>query len=397
MNSHTVQRMAVALATLAIVQCGRGDSPSYGTKEPTSSTTSSQTQTTTARDRADPCSLLERRDVETVVGPLAGPPYRTREDMDPIEPVIDGKACVYETPGFRAVLLSVEWHDGPLALKVLTLPGQLLAGPGAKGAETETKAAKTLLPGGVQVDGEWDEARSLGCCEIFALRGDQLVTLDYRASGFDTDKAVRILNQALLRLEHPLPLDGNAGNDAAARRAELRPKPRSACGLLSRGEVESVLGQLAVEPRPDAKDDTLGCTYRFTQEGSKEGPLAGAPKEFQSFVGALTGGKTGMVTGLVDTGIQIRWRGGFRRASDSMMIGGAVAENFGGTPGAPKRIVGRVEGGPWDEATQTGLTFTAVKKDVAITIDTPPMLTPEQVELRRRLVAKTIDALASPK
>ena len=64
--------------------------------------------------------------------------------------------------------------------------------------------------------------------------------------------------------------------------------------------------------------------------------------------------------------------------------------NYDGMPGLPKRTQGKVEGGPWDEATQNGLGFIAVKKDVAVMIDSEPMLSQEQVELRRKLVAKLI-------
>ena len=111
-------------------------------------------------------------------------------------------------------------------------------------------------------------------------------------------------------------------------------------------------------------------------------------------LGALTGGRTAMVAGQVDTGIEIRWRTGFRLLSDSEIVGNAVMTNVSDyQAGLPKRTLGRVSQGPWDEAAQTGLNFTAVKKDVAVIVDTEPMLAPEQVELRRRLVAKVIERL----
>ena len=52
------------------------------------------------------------------------------------------------------------------------------------------------------------------------------------------------------------------------------------------------------DPHP-ASNDTEGCTYRFTQEESKESTLADAPKEFKSIISAVTGGKTARVAGLL--------------------------------------------------------------------------------------------------
>lgn len=382
----TTRILLAVSASVLIASCGG--------RQTATETSAGSSATRASHDPKDPCSLLERAEVEAVTGPLAGPPFRTHEGSDLVEPVQGGDACAYETPDFRSILLSVTWKDGAVALKAVTLPGRLAAGVTANAPENAGKAAKTLLPGGLQLAGEWDEAQSLGCCQIFALRGDSLVTFDYRGWRDDTPHAVAILNKALVRLEHPLSVDGNAGNDAARQRAAQRPKPRPACSLLARAEAEAIVGPLAADPHPNGNDDSQSCVYRYTQQASKESPLNDAPKEFKSMLGAVTGGRGGMVTGPVDAGIQIAWRGGFRQLNDAALVGGAVGANFEGMPGMPKRKTGKVEGGPWDEAGQTSLTFTAVKRDVAITIDTDPMLSPEQVELRRRMVAKIVEKIA---
>src|SRR5438445_10037789 len=177
-NHRTRQLVFAILAAIPLTDCGRREVAPAAAGS-TATRTEAADVSAARRDSSDPCSLLERRDVEAVVGPLAGPPFRTREGAEPIEPVADGDTCVYETPDFRAVLLTPTWHDGAMALKALTLPGRLVSGVSSSVPEAAAapKAAKTLLPGGVQIDGEWDEASSLGCCQIFALRGDQLVTL----------------------------------------------------------------------------------------------------------------------------------------------------------------------------------------------------------------------------
>jgi hypothetical protein len=345
--------------------------------------------------KADPCSLLEPKEVEAVMGTLAGPPYLTREASDDNKPTDNGDACVYETTDFRTIRLSVTWEDGATALKAITLPMRMLSGGAAPSGDEETntelKAAKTLLPGGVQIAGEWDEADSLGCCQIFALRGDRMITFDYRGWRADTNAAAGLLNQALLRLDHPLAINGSTGNAAALKYDEQRPAKKAACELLSRAEAEAIVGPLLEEPKPNA--DGTGCVYRYTQAESKESPWKDAPDQFKSLAGGLLGGRAGFVAGPVDAVLTVYWRGGFRQLNDSALVAGAVSGSYAGTPGMPKRTEGPVTGGPWAEAGQNALNFTAVKNDVAVMIDTEPMLSEEQVELRRRLVAKAIEKI----
>jgi hypothetical protein len=339
-----------------------------------------------AKRAPDPCSLLDPNEVQAVIGPLAGPPFRTRESSDDNQPLDTGDACVYETTDFSNIRLAVTWTDGAMALKAISLPGRILSGgPDAPGKDA---VAKNLLPGGVQLAGEWDEAMSLGCCQIFALRGDTLVSFDFRGWRDDMRAAAGVLDKALVRIEHPLPIDGRAGNAAATKRAAERPAKRDACAVLSRSEVEAVVGPLLADPKPSAANAT-DCIYRFTQAASRESTLKDAPEGFKAFVGGLTGGKTGLVSGPVDVALTIYWTGGFRRLHDEQQVAGAATGAFAGMPGQPKRQLGKVEG-PWTEAVQTSLTFTAVKKDVAISVSTEPMLSNEQVELRRRLVVAAI-------
>jgi len=396
MNMRTLYHGVFLLAVLGLAGCKSHKTVEQNTAD---SKEMGEAQAGTAQrgEGADPCSLLQQSEVEAVTGRLAGPPYRSRDAKDDPEPVAGGDSCVYETPDFRNIQIAVTWTNGAEAFKLIGTPMQIFNGVSGKAetADTAKNAAKKLLPNAPQVEGDWDEASSLGCCMIFALRGDSLVKFDFRAWRPDTKAAVSILNKALARLDHPLAVDGNAGNQAALKRAVLRPQPRAACSLLSRAEVESVLGPLSAEPQSSSSDSTEGCLYRFTQAESKESTLAEAPKELKSFMGAVTGGRTGLVRGPVETTMSILWRGGYRQLSENAMISGAVMGNLQGVPGLPKRTEGKVEKGPWDEAAQTSLSFAAVKRDVAIAIDTEPMLSSEQVELRRRLVARAIEKISS--
>jgi hypothetical protein len=358
----TMRILLVIAAGVFVAACGGGttttdtasnaSAPAATAPAATSPASSTSAVASTEATAPDPCGLLDRSEVEAVTGPLAGPPFRTRESSDNADPVQNGDACVYQTPDFRSIRIAVAWKDGAAAFKAISFPAH-------------------SAPGGLHLAGTLDEAQSLGCCEIFALRDDRLVTFDYRGWRADTERAVGMLNTALARLDHPLPLDGNAGNQDARQRAAERPRPRIACSLLSRDEAETIVGPLLADPHTNAKDENLNCIYRYTLQASKDSPSKTA-------------------SGPAEANVDVHWRGGFEELNDATTI----ASTVGGKPGTPKRTLGKVDG-PWDEGNQTAVAFTAVKDDVAITIDTDPTLSMAQVDLRRKMVAAMIEKLAS--
>src|SRR5262245_30609525 len=378
------------LLGVALIACGQSSPAS------SADSSSSSAAANGGRGGHDPCSLLEPKEVEAVMGPLAGPPFRTHESPEDNAPDANGDVCVYETADFSNIRVSIEWEDGAMLLKAVSLPGRMLnsAVPDPQAGRLDTPSAakeaisKNILPGGVQMAGEWDEAMAMGCCKIFALRGDTLVTFDFQGWRDDMKGAASILDKALVRIEKPLSIDGRAGNDAAARREAERPQKRDACSLITRAEVEAILGPLLADPKTQSKDNS-DCWYRFTQAEAENSTLKDAPEAFKSILGGLTGGKTGLVSGAVDTAVTITWRGGFKAMHEGQMVAGGAAGAFNGLPGMPARTTGRVEG-PWTEASQTALAFTAVMKDVAVSIDVVPMLSNKQVEIRRKLVEAII-------
>src|SRR5262245_56613858 len=273
------------LFVLSLAACGKKE-PAPGEAE-SAAQQGASAKVASAKQEGDPCSLLEPKEAEAVMGALAGPPFRARDGQTGPEPVENGDLCVYETADFRTIALSVEWSDGAMAYKVVTIPSRTMSGTtGNENTSSAVSAAKTLLPGGVQIAGEWDEASSSGCCTIYALRGDQMVTFDYSGWKADTPAAVGLLNKALVRLDGPLSIDGNAGNAAALAYDKQRPASRPACALVSRAEVESIVGPLAADPKP-ASADGLSCTLRFTQKESADRPFQGMPKELTSMLGKV--------------------------------------------------------------------------------------------------------------
>jgi hypothetical protein len=270
-------------------------------------------------------------------------------------------------------------------MAAVALPGRMLDNP--QGDAQNLK--KSILPGGVQIDGEWDEAQSMGCCRIFALRGDALITFDYEGWKNDTPAAVGLLNKALLRLDKPLGIDGNAGVPSAIEREKARPKPRPACALVSRAEAEAIVGALLADPINST--DGTSCTYRFNIAAATDSPLAKAPELLKGLASSVLGAKGGLAAGPLDAELTFRWSGGFRHLASNGMIGGAM-QGMTSMPGISAPPPLEPGEGTWSEATQSSLAFVAVKKDVAVTVPTA-MLPADAVKKLRRLVAKAIEKI----
>ncbi len=323
-------------------------------------------------DAKDPCRLLEPKEVEALMGPLAGAPFRTRDASDDGAPDASGDACRYETADLRSVTVAVTWDGGAAAMRMVGVPGALVSG------KVKGEIPKGLLPEGVTLAGEWDEAALIGCCRILALRGDSLVALDYAASRATNEQALRLLNSALARLDKPLALDGRAGNPAAEQRHAARPAQRSACTLVARAEAEVIFGSLRTEP----KGDDRSCMYAVVAPAKFETPA----KETTDILNMLAGG-----TQSSDVRLTVKWRGGFRELRGAVaMMGGVqkMMEKF-----AKMAPAGEVAGGPWDEAWQTSGGFMAVKKDVLVGVESPNLLGGADLDKRRQLVAKAIEKL----
>jgi len=347
-----------------------------------------------APDAQDPCRLLDPKEVEAVLGPLAGPPYRTRDVSDYGEPADEGNACRYEARDLRGITVAVTWSGGGMALRVIGLPGAAVS------AQVKGQIPKGLLPEGMTLTGEWDEAAVIGCCKILALRGDSLVDIDYAGSRARPEQAVGLLNAALQRLDKPLAFDGRAGNTLAQQRAAMLPRMRPVCELVARAEAEAIFGALKQEPKGDDKS----CLYAVAAPAKFETP----EKMTSNILNMMTSG-----TQASEVRVIVKWRGGFRELRGGVaMMGGMqqMMEKSGSLEppqgpnnpmdkalahvrGASMRPPTQATGGPWDEAWQTSGGFMAVRKDVLVSIETQSLLSGADLDKRRQIVAKAVEKL----
>jgi hypothetical protein len=303
----------------------------------------------------NPCSLLEPREVEAVLGgTLVGPPYRF-DKTGKQGPAADGDACRYETAAYHFVEIEVEWTGGARMMKMYGTVQNLV---------DQKMKGMLKLGDGSELTGEWDEAKVLNCCTFLAMRGDQMVTVDVTGANATLEQAAKIADAALKRIEKPLSVDAATGIAAAIARDATRPKERNPCSLVSRVEVEAAL------EAPLTKDPVVdGSKCMYTYAGDRfSGPI----------------------------GLAISWRNGYAqfRQHGAMAAGMGGAFGLGGGAAQNKKesiAPDPALTGPWESAQEVQDEFSAVKKDVLITAGS--VMTARERELARKLVALAIGKL----
>ena len=137
------------LAAILLIACGKKapDVPGIGT---VATKDSGEKSSPASGAGQNPCSLLEPKEVEAVLGgTLVGPPYRFNK-TGKAGPAPDGDACRYETADYHFVEIEVEWKGGAQMMKMYGTV-QNLADQKMKGV--------LKLGDGSELTGEWDEAK----------------------------------------------------------------------------------------------------------------------------------------------------------------------------------------------------------------------------------------------
>jgi hypothetical protein len=298
-------------------------------------------------DKPDPCSFLTTAEVEAVMGPLAGPPYRTARG---VMPQANGDSCRYEAPDRRSIRLNITWDGGR---QFMTMLGSM------QGMMDSAGLGQLKLGDGTTVTGHWEQARLNQCCEFNALRGDRVVTIDVSGSRATTAQAAGLADAAIQRLDQPLAVSGATGLKAAQERAAQRPKPRSVCELLTAADAEAIVGVSLAQP-PTGTNDR--CRYVW-------------PSKFQ--------GST------YQFDLAVTWLDGFSEARLTDSAVGNASSMIG--LGKPQdKAAADPANVPWDEYSQSIIGVSAVKGDVRVSIEAGPM----QQDVQRAFAQKAIVNLA---
>jgi hypothetical protein len=262
-----VSRLKVLLyaAVFSVAACSSKTSPPPGTAASPSTSAAPPIAKTSSNEfnYDDPCTLLEPKEVEAVLGaPLAIPPYRAA-GAGARRTAFEGHDCVYDAADFQRITLTVEFHDGASGYKMVTSTKSLL------GSHPDANVKKAFrLADGTELAGEWDEATlmPMRCCDFLALRADRTIEIDFTNSKATLAQAASLVDTAFKRIDKPLKIDGTAAIDAAAARAAQLGKPRDPCSLVTRAEAESILGnKLIADPVVNTGGDSgeASCTYEL--------------------------------------------------------------------------------------------------------------------------------------
>jgi hypothetical protein len=273
-----------------------------------------------------PCSLLSPQDVAAVIGPLAAPPFPS----DGYKPLEGGTLCRYLAQDLRSILVRVEWRDGAEDMSALAM---------AQGMVKGASDGKTLmLPNGIAMAGEWDEARLVGDGELDALRGDQLVAIDFVASSATIEQIAKLADTAILDLDKPMAVnDGAAITEARARTGDL-PKERPVCDLVTADDVKAITGkELAQPPTGDGES----CTFDWMDANGLEN----------------------------ESTLQVQWRDGFRKFGIEQAETSVAGANLGDVAAAGGENAATADR-PWDAMAETFIGVMAVKRDVWLNIET---------------------------
>lgn len=339
----------IAAMVFILAACSKPGAPTPATASDARTKPPADTHETITEEEAagegDPCSLLEPKEVEAVLGePLATPAFTKLPDETP-----RAAGCHYVGADMREVVVDVTWSGAAMIWKMLGM---------VQGAINQQAKGMVKLADGTDLAGEWDEARVRGCCTFMAMRGDQIVDVDVAGSKAGIKEAAALADSALKRIDKPLALRSADGSAAAKFYAATRPKHRAACDLLSRADAEALLGPLAGTPQADGDK----CHYELPPNG----PL----KRFVE--------------------LSAQWQGGYRdlREAVDLQTGVTGAMGVSVSQELPEEL--KSSGPPGWEGFVLGIDrFSAVKKDVLIQAGTRTSKQGDAV----RLVAKAIGGL----
>lgn len=273
----------------------------------------------------DPCALVAGQEMEALIGPLAEAPYRVNSDR---EPQVDGAGCYYRARDRRNVTIEVDWTGGEMQFQMLAGTGQAI-----------TDILVGYDPATDTLEGAWDRVGApFGY--LIALKDSTSVTIDPLGSRLGLGDAARIASLALRRVGQPL--DYSGAKATLARDGPPVPA-RNPCELVTRTEVEALMGPLREDPR--ASEDGSECEFVTTQE------FLGSP---------------------VTRSLEVVWQDGFHRfGEERFALAGATqvmaAQMDPDLPTLGTGAAGEAE--PWDERiTLVGGLITVVKADVMLQI-----------------------------
>ena len=133
----------------------------------------------------DPCALITRAEAEAVLGPLLAAPYRSRKNTALVYG--SGPSCSYFTGKHRALVVTPMYRLGADMFRMMGGADRLVE------ATLGGTAAPDTLEGG------WDQLGLGSDGTLHVLKGDKMLSLQYKASSASYDNAITLVRSALAR------------------------------------------------------------------------------------------------------------------------------------------------------------------------------------------------------
>jgi hypothetical protein len=133
----------------------------------------------------DPCALITRQEAEAVLGPLLVAPYRSRKNSALVYG--SGPSCAYFTGKHRALVVTPMYRLGADMFRMMGGADRLVA----------AKLGGTAAPD--TLEGAWDQLGLGSDGTLHVLKGDKMLSLQYKASAASYDKAITLVRSALTR------------------------------------------------------------------------------------------------------------------------------------------------------------------------------------------------------
>lgn len=133
----------------------------------------------------DPCALITRAEAEGVLGPLPVAPYASRKNTALVYG--GGASCAYFGAKHHALVITPMLRHGAEFFRMM----------GGVNAAVAPKIGGAQAPD--TLEGNWD-ALSIGADgALHALKGDKMLTVQYKTSTTDFDGAVKLVRAAMAR------------------------------------------------------------------------------------------------------------------------------------------------------------------------------------------------------
>ena len=131
----------------------------------------------------DPCYFVTAAEAEVVLGKLVVAPYTSRTSTSMAS--TNGGSCSYRTAGHRVLVLTPTWEGGQTELKMAAITAQQTSKILGGTAEADT------------LEGPWDQVAGGAGGEVYFLKGDALLSVQYNTSSTGVAGAVALARIAL--------------------------------------------------------------------------------------------------------------------------------------------------------------------------------------------------------